>query len=169
VFERLDEHSRRAMDVAEREARALDHNYLGTEHLVLGLASEDEAVAALLVDRGCGADDIRREILTLIGRGHPAAGRQDALLASLGIDLGEVRQRVEATFGHDATSRVASQTRPQRRWWPGQRSWPGCRDGTPQTSALLDMRSVGLAPRVKKVLDIAAKAALPGKCRRRSS
>jgi ATP-dependent Clp protease ATP-binding subunit ClpA len=154
MFEDYDEQSRRVVDLAQQQARELDHNYLGTEHLLYGLAHSGGIVATLLAERGCGPDDITGEIVTLIGRGRPP----DALLATLGIDLDHVRQRVEATFGTDAVTR-AMRTRPQRRWWPGQRWWPGCDGGRPST--LLGARWLGLAPRVKKVLDIAVRHSAP--------
>lgn len=157
MFDHLDEQSRQVVDLAEQQARELDHNYLGTEHLLYGLAYSGGVVATLLAERRCGPDDITRDIVTLIGRGRPP----DALLATLGIDLDHVRQRVEATFGTDAVSHVAMRTRLRRRWWPGQRWWPGCDEDRRRPSTLLGTRWLGLAPRVKKVLEIATRRSTP--------
>ena len=162
MFERLDERSRRVLDLAQQHARDLGHNYLGTEHLLFGLACSDSIVADLLAERGCRPADITSEIISLVGLGSPPNHRPDALLAALGIDLEQVRERVEATFGSDAVTRVITRTPPRRRWWPARRWWPGCRDGQPLASTLLGTRWLGLAPRVKKVLHIAVQRSVPG-------
>jgi ATP-dependent Clp protease ATP-binding subunit ClpA len=161
MFERLDDHARHVVDVARHEADAMDHNHLGTEHLLVGLAHSGGIVAQLLAERRCAPDVVRGEILTIIGRGCPPGRRPDALLATLGIDLGQVRQRVEATFGTDAITRVALRARPRRQRWPGHRWWPGCDGGRPRGSPLLDTRWMGVAPRVEKVLDIAVRKSAP--------
>ena len=161
MFERLDERSRRVLDLAQQHAREHGHNYLGTEHLLFGLASSEGTVADLLAERGCRPPDVTREILALIGRGDPPTDQPDVLLATLGIDLSQVRERVEATFGSEAITRVITRTPPGRRWWPGQRWWPGCHDGRPHPSTLLGTRWLGLAPRVKKVLNIAVQHCAP--------
>jgi ATP-dependent Clp protease ATP-binding subunit ClpA len=163
VFERLDEHSQRVIDLAQHGARGLYHNYLGTEHLLVGLARAGGTVATLLAERHCTPDAIRAEILTIIGRGQPPHRHPDSLLAALGIDLGQVRQRAEATFGTDAITHVALCARPRRRWWPARRWWPGCNEGRPRPSALVDARWLGLTPRVKTILDLAARRSAPAK------
>jgi ATP-dependent Clp protease ATP-binding subunit ClpA len=161
VFERLDERSRHVIDLAQQQARALGHNYLGTEHLLYGLTLGGGNIAALLARRNCGPNDVTKEIVTIIGRGRLPARQPDTLLATLGIDLDQVRQRAEATFGTAAMTRVALRARPRRRWRPGQRWWPGCEHDRPPPSALLGTQWLGLAPRVKKVLDIAVRHSTP--------
>jgi ATP-dependent Clp protease ATP-binding subunit ClpA len=161
MFERLDERSRRVLDLAQQHARDLGHHHLGTEHLLYGLACSEGIVADLLGERGCRPPDVTREIVTLIGLGDPPNHQPDALLAALGIDLAQVRERVEATFGSDAVTRVITRTTPRRRWWPARRWWPGCRDGQLHPSTLLGTRWLGLAPRVKKVLHIAVQLSAP--------
>ncbi len=63
----------RAMKVIEysmQEARSLNHNYVGTEHILLGLLREQEGVAAqVLRNLGRRLEDAREELLSLIGRG----------------------------------------------------------------------------------------------------
>ena len=55
--------SKRVLELSLREARALGHQYIGTEHILLGLARENEGVAArLLLDVGVAADTIREAI-----------------------------------------------------------------------------------------------------------
>ena len=66
MFERFTDRARRVIVLAQEEARALQHNYIGTEHLLLGLIREGEGVAAkALASKGVD-----------LGR-HPRAGRRD--------------------------------------------------------------------------------------------
>src|ERR1700722_8595948 len=69
MFERFTDRARRAVVQAQAEAKALEHNYIGPEHLLLGLTHE--------IVGGVGAKT----------------------LEALGVDLGTVRQRVEAIIG----------------------------------------------------------------------
>jgi ATP-dependent Clp protease ATP-binding subunit ClpA len=67
------------LELAPREAFALGHNYIGTEHLLLGLVRENEGVASqILLDLGAGADTVREEILGTLaggtGSGHSRPG-----------------------------------------------------------------------------------------------
>jgi ATP-dependent Clp protease ATP-binding subunit ClpA len=160
VFERLDTDARLVFELAHHEARSLDHNYVGTEHLLVGLAMTGGNTAELLAARDCRAENVRGEILSIIGRGRPSCRETDALLATLGIDLAEVRRRVESTFGSDAIPRAAQRVRPRRRW-PGHRWWPGCDRGRPCDSALAGGPWLGLAPRVKRVVEMAVARAAP--------
>ncbi|WP_433797630.1 ATP-dependent Clp protease ATP-binding subunit [Actinoplanes sp. CA-252034] len=70
MFERFTDRARRVVVLAQEEARMLDHNHIGTEHLLLGLVQEGEGVAAL----GIAPEVIRREIEQIIGRGHEIPG-----------------------------------------------------------------------------------------------
>jgi ATP-dependent Clp protease ATP-binding subunit ClpC len=74
AFERLNEPGRRVLALAQEEARRLDHGYLGTEHVLLGLVREPEGAAArMLSDLGVGIEDLRARVEAIIGRGAPAA------------------------------------------------------------------------------------------------
>jgi ATP-dependent Clp protease ATP-binding subunit ClpA len=74
MFERFTDRARRVVVLAQEEARLLDHNYLGTEHLLLGLMHEREGVAAIALDGlGVSLEAARREVEELIGRG-PGSG-----------------------------------------------------------------------------------------------
>jgi ATP-dependent Clp protease ATP-binding subunit ClpC len=77
MFERFTDRARRALVLAQDEARLLNHNFIGTEHLLLGLAREDDGVAA-------------------------------KALASLGIRLDAVRQKVAETAWPAGTSSTSS-------------------------------------------------------------
>jgi ATP-dependent Clp protease ATP-binding subunit ClpA len=91
------------------ESRRLGHGYLGTEHLLLALAADPEGrAAAVLRGLGVTAADVEADLLELVGSGPgPTRSRIDRdALAALGIDLDEVRSRLEATFGAGALERT---------------------------------------------------------------
>jgi ATP-dependent Clp protease ATP-binding subunit ClpC len=71
VFERFTERSRQVIVLAQDEARGLGHNYIGTEHILLGLLREEECVAARVLDSlGIDVADIRRQVAEIVGRGE---------------------------------------------------------------------------------------------------
>ncbi|MBO0810205.1 MAG: NDP-hexose 4-ketoreductase, partial [Actinobacteria bacterium] len=71
MFERFTDRARRVVVLAQEEARLLDHNYIGTEHLLLGLIHEGEGVAArALRELDIGLDTVRSQVLEIIGRGQ---------------------------------------------------------------------------------------------------
>ena len=73
MFERFTDQSRRAVVLAQEEARQLNHNYIGTEHLLAGLRRETLGVAArALESAGITMDAVRAEIEKLVGRGQLA-------------------------------------------------------------------------------------------------
>lgn len=70
-FQRFTERAQRALVFAQEEAKDLGHNYVGTEHLLLGLLKEDEGVAArVLKDMGIDTAIVKSQIETLIGKGN---------------------------------------------------------------------------------------------------
>ena len=73
MFERFTDQSRRVVVLAQEEARRLDHNYIGTEHLLLGLLREERGAAArTLAWAEVTAQAVREQIETLVGRGQTA-------------------------------------------------------------------------------------------------
>jgi ATP-dependent Clp protease ATP-binding subunit ClpC len=73
VFERFTDRSRRVVVLAQEEARMLNHNYIGTEHILLGLVHEGEGVAARALDSmSITLESIRREVQDAIGQGQAA-------------------------------------------------------------------------------------------------
>ena len=67
--------SKKVMEYAMEEARNLSHNYVGTEHLLLGLLREQEGVAAqVLTNLGLKLDEVRHEVLNLLGHGIDSGG-----------------------------------------------------------------------------------------------
>ncbi|MBI9001059.1 ATP-dependent Clp protease ATP-binding subunit [Corynebacterium sp. CCM 9185] len=70
MFERFTDRARRVIVLAQEEARMLNHNYIGTEHILLGLIHEGEGVAAkALESMGISLDAVRQEVEEIIGHG----------------------------------------------------------------------------------------------------
>jgi len=73
VFQRFSDRARRVVVLAQEEARMLNHNYIGTEHLLLGLIQEGEGVAAkALESMGISLEAVRSQVEEIIGRGSSA-------------------------------------------------------------------------------------------------
>ncbi len=73
MFERFTERARRVVVLAQEEARLLNHNYIGTEHILLGLIHEGEGVAARALETmGIGLDSVRQQVVDIIGQGSQA-------------------------------------------------------------------------------------------------
>ena len=89
--------------LAQEEAVALHHGWIGTEHLLLGVLRADGDGARLLAGFGVDAAGMRDDVVRIVGRGEDDIDR-DAL-ATLGIDLDAVRERVERAFGPGALMR----------------------------------------------------------------
>jgi len=98
--------AKKVIEYAIEEARALNHNYVGTEHLLLGLLRESEGVAAqVLMNLGLKLDEVREEVLNLLGAGMEAADNPP-------VSEGGISERVKAgksktpaldSFGRDLT------------------------------------------------------------------
>ena len=70
-FEKFSERARRVLSLAQEEAGELNHNYIGTEHVLLGLAREPEGVGTrVLVSLGVDLSKIRSAVTFIIGRGQ---------------------------------------------------------------------------------------------------
>jgi hypothetical protein len=77
VFERFTEHGRQAVVLAQEEARLLSHNYIGTEHVLLGLIREQNGIAAAVLESaGVTLDRVRETVTAIVGRGEePSSGQ----------------------------------------------------------------------------------------------
>jgi Clp amino terminal domain, pathogenicity island component len=75
MFERFTDRGRRAVVLAQEEARLLNHDYIGTEHILLGLIHEGEGVAArTLTALDVSLDAIRAEVVAIVGQGERPPG-----------------------------------------------------------------------------------------------
>ena len=73
MFERFTDRARRVVVLAQEEARLLNHNYIGTEHLLLGLINEGEGVAAMALNQlNISLDAVRSQLEGIIGLGEAA-------------------------------------------------------------------------------------------------
>ncbi len=73
MFERFSDRARRVVVLAQEEARMLNHNYIGTEHLLLGLMHEGEGVAAKALESlGISLEAVRQQVGEIIGQGQQA-------------------------------------------------------------------------------------------------
>ncbi|MBS4795782.1 ATP-dependent Clp protease ATP-binding subunit [Actinomyces sp. oral taxon 181] len=71
MFERFTDRARRVVVLAQDEARSLNHNYIGTEHLLLGLITEGEGVAAKALESlDINKDAVRAAVIDIIGEGE---------------------------------------------------------------------------------------------------
>jgi ATP-dependent Clp protease ATP-binding subunit ClpA len=70
MFERFTNHARHTVVLAQEEARRLQHNYIGTEHVLLGLLGESGGVAARILESfGMSVEGTRQEVKTIVGTG----------------------------------------------------------------------------------------------------
>ena len=112
--------AKKVIEYAIEEARNLNHNYVGTEHLLLGLLREQDGVAAqVLMNLGLKLDEVREEVLNLLGasaeaEGGPPMPSADAVkkgksktpaLDSFGRDLTDSNGKSDRTFGSRRTAR----------------------------------------------------------------
>lgn len=73
-FDKFTERARRVLALAQEEARRFNHNYIGTEHILLGLVREEEGMAAkVLSNLGVGLNKVRAAVEFIIGRGEGTA------------------------------------------------------------------------------------------------
>jgi ATP-dependent Clp protease ATP-binding subunit ClpA len=70
VFERFTERARQVVVLAQDEARTLKHNYIGTEHILLGLLREEEGLAARVLDTlDITVEEVRAQVARIVGQG----------------------------------------------------------------------------------------------------
>jgi ATP-dependent Clp protease ATP-binding subunit ClpC len=71
VFERFTERARMVPVLAQDEARAFGHNYIGTEHLLIGLLREEEGLAARVLETlGVSLEEVRERVVAIVERGE---------------------------------------------------------------------------------------------------
>ncbi len=141
MFERFSPDAREAVTSAQAEARRLHHNYIGTEHLLLGLMDQADVLSGrLLAEHGLDRPGAEAAILRLLGTADCGPGELDAdALETIGIDLSTIREKVEAAFGPGALDREPTRTR---------------------TGRLISGRHAPFTARAKKVLELSLREAL---------
>ena len=101
MFERFTDRARRVVVLAQEEARMLGHNYIGTEHVLLGLLHEGEGLAARALEAlGVGLEAVRQQVEERIGRGHQAQSGHIPFTARAKKVL-ELSLREALLVGHD--------------------------------------------------------------------
>jgi ATP-dependent Clp protease ATP-binding subunit ClpC len=99
--------AKKVIEYAIEEARALNHNYVGTEHILLGLLRESEGIAAqVLMNLGLKLEDVRQEVLNLLGAGVEDAPNDLGLKMAPGGAVGrKTKSKTPAldSFGRDLT------------------------------------------------------------------
>ncbi len=120
----------RTLEVARLEALSLNHNYIGTEHLLLAMTVADLGVASrVLAECGITEMGLKSQVVHELEAAQEGLTQRDAeALSALGIDLDQVRRRVEETFGAFALDTP-----------------PPCPTGTPFTDKA--MRALHATPR----------------------
>src|SRR6266536_1234529 len=97
------------LSAGAEEARRLNHNYIGTEHILRVLARQpDSAATRLLAQLGVTAAAVERGLACWLEDTSPAARIDPQALATVGIDFDSVRERLEQTFGPGALERTRS-------------------------------------------------------------
>jgi ATP-dependent Clp protease ATP-binding subunit ClpC len=77
VFERFTERARQVVVLAQDEARALKHNYIGTEHILLGLLREEEGLAARVLESlDITVEEVRAQVARIVGQGDEVTSGQ---------------------------------------------------------------------------------------------
>ena len=105
--EKFSEHARSVLSRARQDAQRFNHNYIGTEHILLGLVRETEGVAArVLVNLNLELVKVRSAVEFIIGRGeHPTSGEIDLTLRSekvieLAVDEARIYNNVKIGTEH---------------------------------------------------------------------
>src|ERR671929_2272087 len=105
MFERFTERARQVVVLAQEEARTLKHNYIGTEHILLGLVRENEGVAArILLDFDADSDKIRNEVIRMLSG---PGGRRQGSGAGAGQGEGKKSSKLLDQFGRNLTKLAA--------------------------------------------------------------
>ena len=113
MFERFTDPARRVVVLAQEEARERAADRIGSEHLLLGLCrATDSRAATLLAARGVTRATVEADL----GTAGPVDLPDKEALASVGIDLDEVRERVEDAFGPGALESTRAAGARRRRW-----------------------------------------------------
>jgi ATP-dependent Clp protease ATP-binding subunit ClpC len=92
------------LQFAAEEADRLSHNYIGTEHLLLGILREESTARSILAARGVGLDEIRNTIVALLGESRPVDEPQHGPISGALVEI----ERLVQQLGAQAPDRAAS-------------------------------------------------------------
>src|SRR5690349_8986903 len=150
VFERFTERARRVVVLAQEEARLLNHNYIGTEHILLGLIHEGEGVAAKALESlGISLEGVRSQVEEIIGQGQQAPSGHIPFTprAKKVLEL-SLREALQLGHNYIGTEHILLLSGYQGKEPAGTAS-----EGTPSTSLVLDQfgRNLTAAARESKL------------------
>ncbi|MFF4406068.1 Clp protease N-terminal domain-containing protein [Streptomyces sp. NPDC001404] len=148
MFERFTKEARTVVVLAQEEARMLHHSWIGSEHLLLGIASRTGAPGAATLERLGVTPPACRAAMAPAGAGE--LDEEDAAaLSAIGIDLDAVRDRAEEVFGPGALDHAATPEQSRGRWRKAAKGAP--------------KGHIPFTPRAKKVLERSLREALARK------
>jgi len=162
MFERFTSEARNVVVGAQEQARALEHRFIGTEHLLLSMLANDDTAARLLRERGVTVESARAMIERYVGGVPPRLTPSDAeALRAIGIDIDEVRRRLEENFGPNPLAAPPQEPVRRRFGLRRTRRQPdgGQRDGGQRGGPGITGH-IPFSPRAKKVLELSLREAL---------
>ncbi len=108
MFERFTDRSRRVVVLAQEEARMLNHNTIGTEHLLLGLIHEGEGVAARALESlGISLEAVRQQVEEVVGRGEePPSGHIPFTARAKKVLELSLREAIQLGHDHIGTEHI---------------------------------------------------------------
>src|SRR5215510_185588 len=96
--------AKKVLELSMEEAGNLGHNYIGTEHLLLGLIKENEGIAAkVLTNLGVKLEDVREEVLEFLGAEHGEEEEEEQSEQPIGQAQGKSKTPALDAFGRDLT------------------------------------------------------------------
>src|SRR5919197_666204 len=104
MYERFTDRARKVMQLANQEAQRFNHEYVGTEHLLLGLLREQEGVAAqVLMNLNLKLEEVREEVLNLLGHGGDIGGGGEGERGAASKGSKSSKTPALDSFGRDLT------------------------------------------------------------------
>lgn len=102
MFERFTERARQVVVLAQDEARALNHGYIGTEHILLGLARESDGLASKVLESlDVSIDEIRNKVIEISGKGEQPMGEEHIPFTPRAKHVLELALREALSLGHN--------------------------------------------------------------------
>jgi ATP-dependent Clp protease ATP-binding subunit ClpC len=102
LFQRFTERARQVIVLAQDEARALKHDYIGTEHILLGLLREEEGVAARVLESlDITVEEVRAQVERVVGRGDADVGAGTIPFTPRAKKVLELALREALSLGHN--------------------------------------------------------------------